>query len=283
MASHSLFLFVLCGAAYLVASVFLVANLFVHSARMAAWVTFVVVAGLLLHTAGFILRTLELGHPPLATSVESLAFFSWAVVLVYLAVQGRGAARAAGPGGMKSLGVVALPLALVGLIVGELLPGLPRGGQWPASWRGSWFPLHMIFSFLGYAAFTLAFSCALTYLVNDRLLKRKHLAGIWRELPPLAMADDLCYRLVAVGFPLLTLGIVLGSIWAELTRGDFGIWEPKGVWSLVTWAIFAAYLHARRLSGWRGRGVNVLIVVGFVSVLLTYFVAQHLGPGQHKF
>ena len=283
MTTHSLVLFAVCSVAYLAASALYVANLFLHSRRLLANATLVVIAGLLAQTLGLVARSLQLGHPPLATSVESLAFFSWAIVVVYLAVQGRRASHSAVPGTMRTLGVVAIPLAFLGVVVGELVPGIPRGGDWPASWSGSWFPLHIIVTFLGYAAFTLAFSCALTYLIHDRLLKKKHLAGISRELPPLQAADHLCYRLVAFGFVLLTIGIILGVVWAQITRGDFGILDTKGIWSLITWAIFAVYLHARSLSGWRGRAVNVLIVVGFVAMLLTYLVSQHLGPGQHKF
>jgi cytochrome c-type biogenesis protein CcsB len=282
MTTHSLLVFVLCSVAYLAASGLFAANLLLRSQRVATFAVFVVIGGFLLHTLGLILRTLELGHPPLATSIESLSFFSWAITLVYLLVQ-RSKVGAGAQGGMKALGVVALPLSFLGVLVGELLPGLPRGGDWPASWRGSWFPLHILIIFLGYAAFALAFSCAFTYLIQDHLLKKKRLTGVWRGLPSLEEADDLCYRLVALGFPLLTIGIILGSIWAQITRGDFGIWEAKGIWSLITWAIFAAYLHARSLSGWRGRRVNVLIVVGFVSMLFTYLLSQHLGPGQHKF
>jgi len=283
MSHPSAYLFIVCSAAYLAASALFLANLFLHSQRMVAAAVLITVGGLLAHTLGLVARTAQLGHLPLATSIESLAGLSWAVVVVYLIVQTRKVAEWTHSGAMKALGLVALPLAFVGVLVGELVPGLPRGGDWPASWRGSWFPLHMIVAFLGYAAFVLAFSCALTYLVQDYLLKRKLSPGIRRELLPLESADALCYRLVAVGFPLLTIGIILGVVWAYMTRGDFGIGETKGVWSLITWAIFAAYLHARSLSGWRGKKVNFLIVIGFASMLLTYMLAQHLGPGQHKF
>ena len=279
--STTLLLFAICSICYFAASALYLANLFSHRQKAAVSATFTAIGGLLVQTVGLVLRTLELGHPPLATSVESLTFFSWAIVVVFLTVQGKKVA--AGPAGMKTLGAIALPLSLVTVVVGELVPGLPRSGEWPASWSASWFPLHIIVIFFGYATFALAFSCASTYLVQDRLLKRKRLTGISRELPSLKAADDLCYRLVALGFSLLTIGIILGAIWAQTTRGDFGIWEAKGVWSLVTWAIYAAYLHARSLAGWRGRRVNVLIVLGFFSMLLTYLVSQHLGPGQHKF
>jgi cytochrome c-type biogenesis protein CcsB len=102
-------------------------------------------------------------------------------------------------------------------------------------------------------------------------------------LPPLPALDSLIYRTTVLGFLLLTLGIVTGAVWAETAWGRYWSWDPKETWSLITWFIYAALLHARLLKGWHGRRTAWLAVLGFMAVLFTYFGVSFLLTGLHSY
>jgi cytochrome c-type biogenesis protein CcsB len=130
---------------------------------------------------------------------------------------------------------------------------------------------------LGYAAFALAFGAATLYLGQGR--SRKPSA----KLPSLADLDRFIYQSVVLGFILLTLGILTGAVWAESAWGRYWSWDPKETWSLITWLIYAALLHARLVKGWQGRRIAWLAVLGFAAVLFTYFGVSFLLPGLHSY
>jgi cytochrome c-type biogenesis protein CcsB len=130
-------------------------------------------------------------------------------------------------------------------------------------------------AFISYAAFTIAFGVAVIYLIQRRFLKTKHLGGLFRMLPPLETLDEISYRCLAVGFPLLTVAIISGAIWSEKALGSYWSWDPKQTWSLITWLIYAALLHGRLTIGWRGKRAALLSIIGFMVLLLTFFGMRH--------
>ncbi len=89
--------------------------------------------------------------------------------------------------------------------------------------------------------------------------------------------------MVVLGFPFYTFGIITGAVWAQSAWGSYWNWDPKETWSLITWAIYAGYLHYRKISGWRGRMTNLFIVLGFLSVLVTFFAVGFFLPGLHSY
>ncbi len=101
--------------------------------------------------------------------------------------------------------------------------------------------------------------------------------------PPLKVLDDLGYKAIMVGFPLLTLGIVTGAAWANYAWGTYWGWDPKETWSLITWLIYAAYLHARFTAGWRGKKTAILSVIGFAAVVFTYIGVNFVLSGLHSY
>jgi len=133
----------------------------------------------------------------------------------------------------------------------------------------------VVTAFLGYAAFALAFGSAILYLIQERRPRP--------ALPPLPALDSLIYRTTVLGFLLLTLGIVTGAVWAETAWGRYWSWDPKETWSLITWFIYAALLHARLLKGWQGHRIAWLAVLGFMAVLFTYFGVSFLLTGLHSY
>jgi cytochrome c-type biogenesis protein CcsB len=127
---------------------------------------------------------------------------------------------------------------------------------------------------VAYGTFAIGFGAAAVYLV-----RRQYLGTAAGSLEPL---EDVAHRAVLIGFPFMTLTIVLGALWADIAWGRYWGWDPKETSSLVTWLVYAAYLHARVLRGWRGSKSVSLIVLGFLAVLFTYFGNYFFG-GLHGY
>jgi cytochrome c-type biogenesis protein CcsB len=99
-----------------------------------------------------------------------------------------------------------------------------------------------------------------------------------------AMLDDIAYKSIAIGFPLFTIGgLIMGAIWANSAWGKYWSWDPKETWSLITWFVYALYLHARFVAGWRGKRVAILAVIGFIAVIFTYLGVNLVLSGLHSY
>jgi cytochrome c-type biogenesis protein CcsB len=103
------------------------------------------------------------------------------------------------------------------------------------------------------------------------------------RLPSAATLDRVAYRFIAFGFPIWTFGVICGAIWAQQAWARYWGWDPKETWSFITWVIFAGYLHARATSGWKGRRAAVVALVGFVSLLVTYYAVNLWIAGLHSY
>jgi cytochrome c-type biogenesis protein CcsB len=145
------------------------------------------------------------------------------------------------------------------------------------------FPVHISFAFLGNAAFALAFGAGVMYLIQDRMLKSKRFTGIYRLLPSLDTLDRVNYTCLSFGFPLMTLGIISGAVWANTVWGTYWSWDPKETWALITWFVYAALLHGRMTVGWRGRKAAIFSIIGFLLLLFSYLGVNLLVNGQHTF
>ncbi len=229
--------------------------------------------GLLMHTVSIVSRFASVGHIPVATPHEAASFFSWCMVLLFLILEFRHK--------IGLLGSFLMPIAFLMLVVSSLLP---RDAK-PLSpvLQSNWFGVHTIFAFAGNAAFALAFCVGIMYLVQEHYVKSKRLGGIFQKLPSLQELDEINYRLISIGFPLLTLAIITGALWAQSAWGGFWRWDPREAWALVTWLIYATILHSRLVAGWRGKRAAVLSVLGFVSILLAFFGIKLLQRGLHVF
>jgi cytochrome c-type biogenesis protein CcsB len=102
-------------------------------------------------------------------------------------------------------------------------------------------------------------------------------------LPPAATLDRMAYRVIAFAFPIWTFAVIAGAIWAQKAWGRYWGWDPKETWSFITWTIYAGYLHARSTSGWKGRPAAVIALVGFVSLLITYYAVNLWIVGLHSY
>ncbi len=238
--------------------------------------TFVCSGGLILHTVGFLMRWWEshklgYGHIPLSNLYESLIFFGWGTILVYLFVEFRTKKRV--------IGAFATPFAFLAMAYAsfgtnqEIQPLVP-------ALQSNWLTVHVITCFLGYAAFAIACGLGIMYLFRHRAQTD---TGIWSYLPDLRTLDDLIYKTIIFGFFWLTVGIITGAVWAEQAWGSYWSWDPKETWSLITWLIYATAIHARLVRGWAGRRIAFLSILGFISVIFTYFGVNFLLSGLHSY
>ncbi|MCX8117373.1 MAG: c-type cytochrome biogenesis protein CcsB [Desulfobacterota bacterium] len=232
-----------------------------------------VILGFVFHTFALIARYLEAGYTPVTNLHESLSFYAWMIVGILLMATVRYP--------IKVLGAFLTTIALILMLFAYALPKevLPLA---PVL-RSFWHPFHVFFAFLGNAIFTLAFGCGVLYLVQEHQLKSKKVGALARRLPSLKVLDDLNYQALTFGFPMLTLGIITGAVWAEYAWGRYWGWDPKETWSLITWFLYAAMLHQRLTVGWRGRKAAIMAIVGFFSVLFTFLGVNLLLPGLHTY
>jgi cytochrome c-type biogenesis protein CcsB len=404
-------LFNLATLAYLVAMVLYISYLAFRKEGIGKTASIVTMIGLVVQTIALFLRwresyLMDIGRVPLSNLYESLVFFTWSTVLIYLVVEYKYKTRAFGA---FVLPVAFLALAFINVagISKDITPLVP-------ALKSNWLFYHVLISFLGYAAFGIAFAVSMIYLLMDtddhgparhlftgmgaivvlallgnfmasqgeRLKtafwmglgalvlvwfiylittgsKHKHqvflfwsicvtmtmslLAGmgidsvslvfhplaegesfkkhlfeatflnastpiaiiswaavlalfwlIWSKgmkiknllkqyMPALDQLDDVTYRMIAIGWPLLTGGIITGAVWANSAWGTYWSWDPKETWSLITWFVYAVYLHARYVRGWKGTQMAVISAVGFLAVIFTYLGVNLVLSGLHSY
>ena len=144
--------------------------------------------------------------------------------------------------------------------------------------QSNWLTVHVVTCFLSYAGFAVAFLLGIAYALVRLCRGWSEESGEQTERFELLM-----YKCVLFGFPLLTIGIVTGSVWAKSAWASYWSWDPKEVWSLITWLVYAVYLHVRRRPMWRGAPAVALNVLGFAAVLFTWFGVNYLLSGLHSY
>jgi cytochrome c-type biogenesis protein CcsB len=237
--------------------------------------------GLFAQTVALILRwvtsyQMGIGHAPLSNLYESLIFFAWAIVALYLTIEWRTKNR--------SLGTFVVPVAFLSMGFASLSPNVSSRIQplIPAL-QSNWLTTHVITCFLGYAAFTVAFALGLmVFMKGPERINPETSRRFIQLIPEADILDELIYQSTVLGFVFLTIGIMTGSIWAHYAWGSYWSWDPKETWSLITWLVYAIMLHARYVRGWRGKRMAVMAILGFVSVLITYLGVNYL-PGLHSY
>ncbi len=266
-------LFELALTFYFAATIVGVLELFKSSKATTRLLMILAVIGFALHTANIVLRFFIGGHLPITNMHEASSFFSWCIVLLFFYIEYRYK--------VGLLGSFVMPVVFLFMLSSSILP---RGIK-PLSplLQSSWFAVHTLLAFLGDAAFAMAAGIGLMYLLQEHFVKKKHLGSLFQRLPSLQSLDEINYRLISIGFPLLTLAIVTGSIWAETALGSYWRWDPKETWSLITWFIYVFVLHARLRAGWRGKKAAYLSIIGFLAVLFTFFGVNLILKGYHSY
>lgn len=265
-------LFALTALAYAASGTLYVLFLARGTGGGATWAARLLGGAVLLHLVFLATGWATGAQPPIADIHQALAVMSLLVALLFV-VAARVRER------LQVLGAFITPVTLL-LFLGAAF----RGGvaTVPEEVRSALLPVHVGVNVLGLAAFALAFAASLAYVLQERQLRRKKLGGLMQRLPPLDVLDRLSLRAVLIGFPLLTIGVVTGTIWAVRLRGDsFGLSAAQG-FGLLAWVLFAGVLLLRVAAGWRGRKAAIGTVLGFLStmaVLVSYLLREPGGFG----
>jgi cytochrome c-type biogenesis protein CcsB len=178
------------------------------------------------------------------------------------------------------LGIYAAPLIALIMIAVSQVPNTPSQEQ--SIFKNFWLISHVVTVFIGNAAFALACGIGILYLLQERAIKTKNPGFFFRRLPSLDMLDGTGYTCIIIGFTLLTFGLISGFIYAKTIWGRFWGWDPKEVWSGITWLFYAALLHGRLNVGWRGRRAAIMAIIGFAILLFTFLGVNFLLTGHHK-
>jgi cytochrome c-type biogenesis protein CcsB len=229
--------------------------------------------GFINHTISILYRYILAGHLPITSPHEAASFFAWSIMLVYFVIEMRYRPGLLGSFIMPLVFLMMLAAALLSRDIKPLSPTL----------QSYWLGIHTLFAFTANAAFSLACVTGIMYLVQEHYLKSKHLGDLFSRLPDIQKLDYINYRLIIIGFPLLTLAIFSGAMWADSVWGSYWRWDAREVWALITWFIYAIILHSRLVAGWRGRRASILSIVGFVTILLAFFGIKFLQKGLHVF
>ncbi|MCF8034276.1 MAG: c-type cytochrome biogenesis protein CcsB [Desulfarculaceae bacterium] len=226
-----------------------------------------------LHSAALAAAWAQDGMLPAANLRQSLDLFSWAIMGAALVVNLRL--------DLKIMGAVAGPLCALMLLAASVLPKV-QGVTSPA-FKSLWIVAHVLAIMAGYGLLALTFLGGVLYLLQDHALRAKKLGPVFQRLPSLGRLDSLSHTSLVAGFLLMTIGLITGAVYAQMTLGSYWRWDPKEVWALITWLLYAALLHTRLVQGWRGRRGAWLALAAFAVLVFTFLGAGLLFPGYHSF
>ena len=264
----------------------------------------VTIVGLSMHLVSIVSRTAAAGRVPWGNMWEFSSLLAFLVVVGYLVIV-EGIYR------VRTLGAFALIFSAVTMGVARLGGFYVAPGPLVPALNSYWLKIHVLAAIVGSSLYALGGGVlTLLYLVKasaerreSRSLGRHAVPPIMGAstdladpphfvpgaddpvgssgdrrrrgiLPPSAVLDRMAYRTIAVGFPIWTFAVIAGAVWAQEAWGRYWGWDPKETWAFITWVIYAGYLHARATSGWKGRRAAVVALVGFASLLVTYYAVN---------
>ncbi|NEP03375.1 MAG: c-type cytochrome biogenesis protein CcsB [Okeania sp. SIO4D6] len=261
----------------------------------------VIVANVLLF---FILcsRWVIAGYFPLSNLYESLLFLTWTLLTIYLYIETKTSSQL--------IGAILLPITLLisGFANLTLSPEMQKSSPLVPALQSNWLMLHVSMMLLSYATLIIGSLLCILFLVlsknkdidlkfNDNLpfynvmleyyeanliLSTNEISTLGK-LKLLQSLDNWSYRIIGLGFPFLTIGIISGGVWANEAWGSYWSWDPKETWALITWLVFATYLHARITKGWQGKRTAILGGLGFFVIWICYLGVNFLGKGLHSY
>ena len=268
---------------YLFSTLLYVAFLVFRTPVIGRFATVWTILAWLLQTVGILLRWKEsysmgIGHAPLTNMYESVVFFAWTIVVFYLAIEWKFKTR--------MIGGFAMPFAFLAMAYASFSAEINKSiSPLVPALQSNWLIAHVVTCFIGYAAFAVAAGLGIMYLMKDRGEKvEAEGCSTWTDrFPKTSVLDDIIHKSMIFGFIWLSAGIITGAIWANSAWGTYWSWDPKETWSLITWFFYALLLHARYTRGWAGRRIALLAIIGFLSVVFTYYGVNFLLSGLHSY
>jgi len=216
-------------------------------------------------TLTIVFRVIQTGHGPFSNMYEFALAFAWGIVVMGIFFEWHYKTAA-----VKNIGLIVALLLLTFAMVKHAEPE----PLVPALQQSLLLSVHVASAVVAYGTLTIGFGAAILFLIQNRR------NSPW--FPDKEIFNTMSYQSVAIGFPFLTLTIVLGALWADIAWGRYWGWDPKETASLVTWLLYAAYMHARLMRGWRGTKTAILLIIGFGAILLTFF-GNYIFTGLHAY
>lgn len=249
-------------------------------------------------------RWIVAGYFPLSNLYESLLFLTWTLLIIYLYIELKTKS--------KLIGAILIPVALLinGFANLTLSPEMQKSSPLVPALQSNWLMLHVSMMLLSYATLIMGSLLCILFLViskyknidfksiddsslplynimldyyEAKLLAPSNEMSELGKLKLLQSLDNWSYRIIGLGFPFLTIGIISGGVWANEAWGSYWSWDPKETWALITWLIFATYLHARITKGWEGKKTAILGGLGFFVIWICYLGVNFLGKGLHSY
>lgn len=222
-------------------------------------------------------RWLEFGYFPLSNLYESLLFLNWGLLSILLIVETKTKTQI--------IGATLVPIILFIIIFATII--LPKEMQIPSplvpSLQSNWLMMHVSMMMVSYSILILGSLIAILFLMISKNNSSQIFKIAKNNDNLLLNLDNWSYRTISFGFPCLTIGIISGAVWANEAWGSYWSWDPKETWALITWIIFACYIHARLSNGWTGQKAAFLAAFGFFVVWICYLGTNFLGQGLHSY
>ena len=250
-----------------------------------------VAASNVLFTLTLLVRWIGEGYFPLSNLYESLIFLSWGISLLHLLIEFKTKSRL--------IGSISTPILffLSGFSSLTLPTDMQKALPLVPSLQSNWLMMHVSMMMISYATLILGSLLSILYLAfnvfNQKekkiLIKIENSQTIinpsinYSKLSLLQTIDIWSYRIIGLGFPFLTIGIISGAVWANEAWGSYWSWDPKETWALITWLVFAVYLHSRLLKGWQGEKAATIGSCGFFVIWICYLGVNFLGKGLHSY
>jgi cytochrome c-type biogenesis protein CcsB len=249
-------------------------------------------------------RWIVAGYFPLSNLYESLLFLDWTLLALYIYIESKTKS--------KVIGAILIPIALLinGFANLTLSPEMQKSSPLVPALQSNWLMMHVSMMLLSYATLILGSLLCILFLVISKyrdidlkiiddsslplynimldyyeaqVLSSSNNLSELGKLKLLQSLDNWSYRIIGLGFPFLTIGIISGGVWANEAWGSYWSWDPKETWALITWLVFATYLHARITKGWEGKKTAILGGLGFFVIWICYLGVNFLGKGLHSY
>ncbi len=231
------------------------------------------VIALACNIAGVACRGIAAGREPLGNMYEFTTMAMAILVTAYLVLAKRGLRGLGLPVTMLAATGIGLSVTVFYVAVSPLLPAL----------HSYWFVIHISAAVTSGCAFTVGGVTSILYLIKKRAVGKGRAGGYLSWLPTVQRLDMIAYRVLAFAFPLWTFTVAAGAIWAEYAWGSYWSWDPKETWALVTWVVFAGYLHARLTAGWRGTKAAWIAILGLALFWFNFTAVNLVFHGLHSY
>ena len=248
---------------------------------------FLVILSNLIFALTLLLRWIGENYFPLSNLYESLIFLSWGISTIHLFVEYQTKSRL--------IGSIATPIMffLSGFSSLTLPTDMQKALPLVPSLQSNWLMMHVTMMMISYATLIVGSLLSILYLAFNLVQQRSTVnvakvdtlisTSSLSKLSLLQTVDIWSYRIIGLGFPFLTIGIISGAVWANEAWGSYWSWDPKETWALITWLVFAMYLHSRLLKGWQGEKAAILGSFGFFVIWICYLGVNFLGKGLHSY